>query len=175
MRKKENTEGKRAGTERATADLKTIEELLKDQQELGLTKTVYEPSEEAVIRLTAIPLLFGEPRGVATGIGSVAYDSWSDGPSIALRNITDGHIRRLRLQAGKIAVEIVGEMSKGRWEFVARAYRGATVVHDYVLNVGRKRLLSESGGFFKWTSKAVPRKVVLISLRERLMFERLSW
>ena len=152
-----------------------IEELLKDQSGLGSEQTVFEPSNESVTRLSVIPLLFDEPFGLPVGSGRVAYDSWSQGPRVALRDITDGHIRRVQLEAGKISVEIVAEMNKGKWEFVARVYRNKTVVHDFVMSVGRKKLLSESGGFYRWSSKSVPRNISLTSPAQHLTFERLSW
>ena len=153
-------------------NLHSVEALLK---QLGLTESVFEPSEDSVARLNAIPLLYDEPRDLATTAGAVTFDSWSQGSPVALRDAVDGYIRRVRLQAGKTSVEIVAEMNKGRWEFVARVYRGKSVVHDFVLNVGRKKLLSESGGFYRWSSKTVPHKISLTSLAERLTFESLSW
>ena len=156
-------------------DLGSIEELLKDHSELGLSQTVFEPSGDALARLSVIPLLFDEPRNPDAGSGSIVYDSWAQGPPVALRDVTDGFVRRVQLKAGNISLEIVAEMNKGRWEFVARVYRGRSVVHDFVMSVGRKKILSESGGYYRWSSKTVPHKIGLTSLEKRLTFERLSW
>ncbi len=175
MKKKKFLEDREADSIEITADLNSIEELLKDQAMLGLTQEVFEPSDESVARLSAIPLLFDEPPAASTRAGEVVYDSWSHGPAVALRDITDGHIRRIQLQAGRISVEIVAEKSKGKWEFVARVYRGKKVVHDFVISVGRKKLLSESGGFFRWSSKAVPRRIGLVSTGESLTFKEIAW
>ena len=175
MKKKKFAKGSKTEDKEIVNDFHSIEELLKDQSELGLTQTVFEPSDEAMARLSVIPLLFDEPQNLATKAGTVTYDSWSHGPPVALRDITDGYIRRIQLQAGKTSLEIVAEMSKGRWEFVARVYRGSSVMHDFVMSIGRKKLLSESGGFYRWSSKTVPHKIGLTSLGKRLTFERLSW
>ena len=175
MTKKKSTKRKEVRVDEATIDLRAIEELLQDQHGLGLSQAVFEPSEDAVTRLSAIPLLFSEPSVATTRTGAMVYDSWSRGPLVALRDVTDGYIRRIQLRAGNISLEIVAEMNRGRWEFVARVYRRRSVVHDFVINIGRKKLLSESGGFYRWSSKTVPRKIGLISLGQRLTFERLSW
>jgi len=152
-----------------------IEALLAHKLGPGPSPTIYEPTEEAMARLGVIPLLFEKPHDYSGEFGSIAYDSWTEGPAVALRDIADGHVRRLRLRAGKVSLEIVAERTAGRWEFVARAFRGTTVVHDIVLQVGRKKLLSESGGFFRWTSKSVPRRIGLASLRRTYTFERVPW
>lgn len=165
----------KARTKKTVDDLSSIEELLKHQRELGAPEAVFEPPTEAVARLGVIPLLFDEPLNLATGFGAVVYDSWADGPAVAMRDISDGHIRRLKLKSGKVSCEIVAERTKGQWEFVARVYRGTSVMHDFVMSIGKKKLLSESGGFFRWSSKGVPRKISLTSPKERFTFERLSW
>ncbi len=175
MEKKKSAKTRKEGLEEAVNTLHSIEELLKHQSELGLTQAVFEPSKEAIARLQVIPLLFDEPHHPAPRTGTVIYDSWSHGPTVGLRDVTDGHIRRLKLRAGKVSVEIVAEMSKGKWEFVARVYRSRTVLHDFVLKIGRKKLLPESGGFFRWSSKTVPHSIGLTSLGESLTFNKLSW
>ena len=132
------------------------------------------PTADALDRLGAIPLLSQTADVVPESSGLVAFDSWA-GMAPARRDITPGHIRRVQLKAGKITLEIVAERQKGEWEFVARAYQGRTVKHDYVIKVGRKRFLAQSGGFFHWTSKSVPRIVELLSHKRKLVFEELAW
>ena len=175
MKKRKPNIPDRAGKKESVGDLGSIEELLKDHSEWEPSRAVYEPSEDAMARLSVIPLLFDEPRNPTVNTGSLVYASWAQGPPVALRDVTDGFVRRIQLKAGKVSLEIVAEMSKGRWEFVARVYRGRSVVHDFVMNVGRKKILSESGGYYRWSSKTVPHKIGLTSIGKRLTFERLSW
>lgn len=152
-----------------------IESLLEQRLESERAETIYEPSDEALARLSVIPLLFEEPATYTSRMGRIAFDSWAEGPAVSLRDVADGHIRRIRLRAGKVSLEIVAERSKGRWEFVARVYRGSSVMHNFVMSIGRKKLLSESGGFFRWTSKAVPHRIGLASFRQTYTFERVPW
>ena len=173
MRKKKRpTKPDKNATKSPIDDVQIIEELLDG---LGPTQTVFEPPAESLARLGAIPLLFDEPLNVATGFGTIVYDSWAEGPAVALRAIKDGHTRRIKLKSGKVSCEIVAERSKGQWEFVARVYRGKSVAHNFVITVGKKKLLSETGGYFRWSSKRVPRKLELTSNEERFKFEEISW
>lgn len=171
MRKKKPTKAVK-DPRKTIDDTKSIEELLSD---IAPTQKVFEPPTESLARLGAIPLLFDEPLNLATGFGTVVYDSWAEGPAVALRAIKDGHIRRIKVKSGKVSCEIVAERSRGQWEFVARVYRGKSVAHNFVMTVGKKKLLSESGGYFRWSSKRVPRKLGLTSNEERFKFEEISW
>lgn len=175
MGKKKSTKSVRTANQQTEDYLGPIESLLEHKLGPGHSPAVYEPSEEALARLSVIPLLFEELKGYSRVTGSLAYDSWAEGPTVALRDIPDGYVRRLRLRAGKVSLEIVAERGAGRWDFVARVFKAKAVVHDYVLQVGRKKLLSESGGFFRWTSKAVPHRIGLASLRQTYTFERVPW
>ncbi len=139
--------------------------------ELGVFEV---PSSDALDRLEAIPLLNQTADDVPGSSGSVMYDSW-EGSAPAMRDIIPGHLRRVQLKAGKVTLEIVAERQKDEWEFVARVYQGDNVRHDFVIKVGRKKLLAKSGGFFHWTSKSVPRMVELLSYNRNLTFEELTW
>jgi len=133
------------------------------------------PSRGAIQRYYNIPLLFDESREARRLTGHLVHDSWSDGPSAARRDVVDGHVRQIRLKAGPFQLEIVAERRESTWEFVARAYRGAEATNEFVLKVGGRRLLPRSGGFFLWTSTAVPRVLRLESFEAKIEFERLSW
>ena len=132
------------------------------------------PSSDALDRCGAIPLLNQTADDIPESSGSVMFDSWA-GSAPAMRDIVPGHLRRVQLKAGKVTLEIVAERQKDEWEFVARAYQGDSVRHDFVIKVGRKKLLAKSGGFFHWTSKSVPRVVELLSYKRNLTFEKLVW
>jgi len=126
-------------------------------------------------RCGSIPLLFDPPTDTRLVDGRVSYDSWSQGPSVPLRDRIDGHIRKLRLRAGDYQIEMVAEKRDQRWEFTARIYRRERVVHDFVLKVGGRSLMSQSGGFFVWNSLHVPRVLRAISHNRTLEFEDVSW
>jgi hypothetical protein len=133
------------------------------------------PNNDATKRYGAIPLLFGTPAVSEVIVGRVAYDSWQQGLAPALRDIMDGHLRRLTLKAGRISVELIAERTRDNWEFVARVYSSDRVRHGYVLRVGRRKLLPGSGGYFHWSSKLAPRNIELLSYEQNISFERLSW
>ena len=136
---------------------------------------LYQPAAEALKRFEAIPLLFA-PQGRGSALsGRVVFDSWSQGAAPALRDATDGHVRRLRLAAGQTTLEILAERRSDRWEFVARAYRGREAAHDFVLKVGSRRLLSRSGGYYHWSARSVPRSLALLSYRCPVVFGGLIW
>lgn len=138
---------------------------------IGMAK----PSEAAVDRYCNIPLLF-EKRSCATPVwGRTIYDSWAERPAMALRDTADGFIRRLKLKAGNLVLEIVAERRDNVWEFVARVYDRKEVTNSYVLKVGNRKLLPQTGGFFVWSSRIVPRILNLESFETRIDFEKLSW
>ena len=133
------------------------------------------PPDEAVDRYAAIPLLFESLPDQEPMIGRVAYDSQAHGHTVGLRDVTDGYVRRLRLTAGRIVMDLVAERRENQWEFVARVYSGSEVTHDFVLKIGGRKLLAGSGGFFHWSSRSVPRKLRLLSYDTTVLFEGMSW
>ena len=133
------------------------------------------PSSDALSRYEAIPLLFGSAANAKRQHGRVVFDSWAQGPAIALRDVTEGHVRRLRLKAGKLSLEILAEKHREQWEFVARVYRGQQVAHDCVLKVGGRSLPAAWGGYFHWSSKHVPAKVDVLSYDREFIFGKLVW
>jgi len=146
-----------------------------EQNEKSAVRSIEAPSEKALKRYALIPLCHRLTGGGETLYGKVAYDSWAHGAPVALRDTTDGFIRRLQLKAGKISLEIVAERRHNSWEFVARVYTGEKVLHDFVLKVGRDKLLPSSGGFYQWSSSKVPATVKLLSYEQDIVFDKLSW
>jgi hypothetical protein len=133
------------------------------------------PSTAAVERYCNIPLLFEGSLDARCVKGRIVFDSWADGPAVALRDTADGHIRRLKLKAGDLTLEIVAERRDNAWEFVARVYDGETMTNSFVLKVGGRKFLPQTGGFFVWSSIAVPRILRLESFDTTIEFEKLSW
>lgn len=134
-----------------------------------------QPSLDAVRRYEAIPLLFSAAVSAKRLTGRVVFDSWADGPAIALRDVTEGHVRRLRLKAGKLSLEILAEKHREHWEFVARVYRVRRVAHDCTVRVGGRGHLPSWGGYFHWSSKRVPTKVYVRTYDLECAFETLAW
>jgi hypothetical protein len=132
------------------------------------------PSHDALARIEAIPLLFTPDKIDTVTHGVVAHDSWARS-GMELRDVTDGHVRRLQFAAGEIQFELVAERRARQWEFIGRIYIGEAVSHDFVLVVGSRRLLSNTGGFFTWSSEKVTRRVRLVSQREVIAFEDIVW
>lgn len=133
------------------------------------------PSDAALERYCNIPLLFDETSDARTVKGRISFDSWADGPADALRDSADGHIRRLKLKAGNLTLEIVAERRDNMWEFVARVYDRKKVTNSHVLKVGGRRFLPQTGGFFVWSSTMAPKILRLESLDTVISFEKLSW
>ena len=82
------------------ANLPSIESLLEIQSGLLKAQTASELSKDALARFGSIPLLFERQTDPPGTVGVVAYDSWTQGPALALRDVTNGHVRRLRVPAG---------------------------------------------------------------------------
>ncbi|MDH4155978.1 MAG: hypothetical protein OEW00_01705 [candidate division Zixibacteria bacterium] len=136
---------------------------------------IEQPSCDAVSRFELIPLFCGSEKSVPSVHGTTAYDSWAGNSPVALRDATDGHVRRIQLKAKSLSLEIVAERRQNHWEFVARVYSGQKVKHDFVLKVGARKVLPFSGGFYHWTSRSVPYSIRLLSYKRRVIFDKLLW
>ena len=154
---------------------KVVRDLLPTPIKKAATTGHAKPSDAAVERYCSIPLLFEESSDARTVRGRTTYDSWADSPAVALRDSADGHIRRLKLKAGNVVLEIVAERRDSVWEFVARVYDRKKVNNSFVLKVGGHRFLPQTGGFFVWSSTMAPRILRLESFDAVISFEKLSW
>ena len=132
------------------------------------------PSEDAVERWINVSLLAPPPSLRTKSSGRVVCDSWRERPA-AVRDRPEGLVRRLRLAAPDLDLEIVGEQRRREWRFIARVYRGRTAAGDFVLRAGRQRVVPGGDGFLTWSSSRPPRTVVLISPDREIRFENVSW
>jgi len=158
---------------RGAAETRNSHRLLKELG--GNPNNWFEPSPDSAARWKSIPLLDEPPKRTRPRTGRVIYDSWKMGPATALRDVPDGQIRRLELQAGRFSLEIVAERARGHWEFVARIYRDKAVEHQFVMLIGQLRLLAGADGFYHWSSKAVLHTVQAVSYEDNLTFGGIEW
>ncbi len=133
------------------------------------------PSLAAILRWKTVPVLFLKERTGQFEKGLIKSDSWASAPALALRDVVDGHIRRLELRSKMVSLEIVAERTQHNWEYTARVYSRNGVENCYVLNAGGIRLLPLSNGFYHWSSNRVPRSIRLISYKNKVIFERVAW
>ena len=133
------------------------------------------PSDDAIKRYDLIPLYYGKEISISTVHGNIAYDSWSQGAAVSLRDVTEGHVRRIQFKAKNISLEIVAERRQDHWEYIARIYYNQKVTHDFILKVGTLKVLPFSGGFYHWTSRTVPGTIKLLSYKQNILFDKLSW
>jgi len=132
------------------------------------------PAQEALRRWSAVPLLYAQNPPAGLTKGRVVYDAWREG-GVALRDATAGHTRRLTLGSGPVSLDLVAWREEQGWRFVARVRTGEHVSHDFVLKTGKRRHLPQSGGFFQWQSRGVPRALELWSRDIRIVFESIAW
>ncbi len=173
---KENIKNnKNEALQQLVAQLDGPKEVTKKMASRKTVQPLKVPSCEALQRYALIPLYFRKEKEVTVIKGKIAYDSWSQGTPVALRDTTDGYIRRLHLKTRNLSLEIVAERRQNQWEFVARLYSGDKVIQNFVLQIGRFKILPLSGGFYQWTTKKVPATVRLLSYDKNIVFDRLSW
>jgi len=164
-----------ARNHRSTASVKTHHSLRLLREVGNSPQAWFEPSPASAARWKAIPLIEKVTERTRPRSGRVAFDSWDMAPAVALRNIADGHIRRLELKAGRVSLEIVAERTQDHWEFVGRIYANNEIQNSYVLKVGRFNLLPRTNGFYHWSSTSVPRNLRVVSYRNNLVFGGIQW
>jgi hypothetical protein len=133
------------------------------------------PDAGAMEGLAAIPLVYESASRRRLVKGAITFDSWSQRPVTQLRDAGVGLTRRVCLEANGVTLEIVAEREQAEWEFTARIYQKNRVSSEYVLRIGRQKLLPKSQGFYHWSSKRAPGKIRLLSSSVEVRFEGLSW
>jgi hypothetical protein len=83
--------------------------------------------------------------------------------------------RRLELHAEGVTLKLVAERQSDGWDFVARVYRDGKATTEFIVQVGRRKLVPLSRGFYNWSSTRPPNIIRLLSPALRVDFERLSW
>lgn len=176
MPKKRNSNSRTAKAKAATRKIDLTRRTPGSGRSASLqgTHELQTPSAQARSRWHAIPLLFEDSGSSRQMSGHIGFDSWA-GTAVGLRDIDDGHVRHLQFEAGTIKVELVAERKTIGWEFVARIYARGAVAHEFVIEAGRKRILPQADGFYVWNSKALLRKLRLLSVDRQIVFGGISW
>lgn len=134
------------------------------------------PSDQtAVAQLVSIAKRQKSTTGLRMALGRLTADSWNNIPALQLRNVASGVERRLRFQAGRIALEIVAERNREGWEFTARAYNRNRVTTAFVIKAGHRKFIADSSGFYYWSSERPPSTIQLLSDTQTVDFKDISW
>lgn len=107
--------------------------------------------------------------------GKLIHDSWANIPPVQLRGSAYRSERRVRFEFNNVVLELVIERTAGMFELVARAYENGAPSTEYLLQVGRRKLIPENHGCFYWMSDTPPRKLTLWSPETRIELGSLAW
>ena len=156
------------------ADCRDFYELLSTYASTGGAPLIGSTSE-AVARYSSISA-GRKTRAVPILLrGRLISDSWSQVPSVQLRDVGVGMERRLKLEANGIVLDIAAERQRDGWEFVARIYDNNEVTSEFALKVGRQKYMAGSDGFYHWSSRRPPGVFRLLSKALKVEFEKVSW
>ena len=133
------------------------------------------PSPQSVARARAVPKLVESRRPSRTITGRLTFDSWADVPAVQLRSTVGVLERRIRLEAGTYTLELVADRTQKEWEFVARIYEKQKVTSEFILQVGRRKLVPQSQRCYYWSAKNPPRTLQLLSSDLKIDFGKLTW
>jgi hypothetical protein len=140
-------------------------------------RTIAEAGRSSQVpRQTAmLPLLVGNwtPRKIE--LGSVDYDSWRNDQAAAVRDAAKGAERRLCLSSGKISLELVVEQRPEGFSFTARCYRDDRPSNEFILKIGRIKLLPDMYECYFWNSGKLPKKLQLWSSSTLIDFTQVLW
>ncbi len=133
------------------------------------------PPETAVSRWAAIARIENSRRPAQSMPGLLAFDSWTQRPSLQIRDGSHALERRVRFQAGKYTIEMVGDRRSEGWDFSARVYVGRKVTSEFVLKVGQQRLVAGAQDCYFWSSRRPPRRIRLLSPDLEIDCGEITW
>ncbi len=133
------------------------------------------PSPQSIARAQAVPKLVESRRPSRAITGRMTFDSWADVSAVQLRSTVGVLERRVRLEAGKYTLELVADRTLEEWEFVARIYNKEKVTSEFILQVGRRKLVPQSQRCYYWSAKNPPRTLRLLSSDLKIDFGKLTW
>jgi hypothetical protein len=135
----------------------------------------FEPPTELLRRQKAIPQLIASRHPAESLPARLVSDSWGDHPAVAVREAPFGVERRLRFRAVSYVVELVADRRLEGWDFVARVYDGEILTRQFILKVGRRKLVPGRGDCYFWSSKRPPQRLQLLSGELRIDLEKVKW
>jgi hypothetical protein len=107
--------------------------------------------------------------------GEVVFDSWQGLAPSEYRDRSENTVRRMKLSAGAICLELVAERQSGQWSFVAKLYDSKKATSDFTILIGRRKFGAESLGYYQWSSTRPPSKLKLQSDVATIEFKGLTW
>lgn len=106
--------------------------------------------------------------------GALSFDSWAQQPA-AVRAVEVAEERRLTFSAGDYTLELVVEKQQQCWECTARLYCNEKPQSHFILEVGRRRLHTESRRCYFWRMNTPPRSIAISSGEIRIDLGEIAW
>lgn len=119
----------------------------------------------------AVPSKFA--RQVKRLVGSLVFDSWSLPQPVGVRSGGKLADRRLQFAAQGLLLDLRAEHHRTEWSFVAQVtgHKEETLQ----LQADRKLLQADADGFFEWSDRKPPRRLVLKLDGMTVGFPELMW
>lgn len=133
------------------------------------------PVPEAIRRFHSIRLLASKQSYTDIKSGIILFDSWAGAPRHQIRDSEPGLIRSLCLKADEVTFDFVCERIQKGWAFTGRVFEFGDAVMHWILQVGNKKILPKSLGYYHWTSNRSPRTIRLLSSETRIDFAKVDW
>lgn len=152
-------------------------DIFKAMQDFGIPRdfSIEYPQPEAVRRFHSIRLLDSKQSYTDIKPGIILFDSWAGVPQHQIRDSEPGLIRSLCLKADEVTFDFVCERIQKGWAFTGRVFEFGDAVMHWILQVGNKKILPKSLGYYHWTSNRSPRTIRLLSAKTRIDFEKVVW
>lgn len=133
------------------------------------------------IHLTdAPPVLISKAQAIATEERTAGerlrdwiFDSWKMPVPAGVRGATAHRERRLVFKDFDMTFDLRAEYREGLWSFIAQITAASD--SEFEILAGRKRVRSDDGGFYQWTSKRPPEKLALRSAEQTIQLPGLMW
>jgi hypothetical protein len=155
-------------------ECRTAVRLLRSIESVNLVESEYGQAEAMVQRLTSVPALAtGPTRRPVTA--TFVSDSWQTPMAASVRGAGRGVERRLRYRVKDILIDLVVDRLGGKSECFLRVSRRGRPLPQFVLSLGKNKILPSDVGFFAWTGVRPPRELLVWSPEISVRLGSIQW
>jgi hypothetical protein len=167
---------------KATPESGHVAECAECREWIGMLKSFYMGDREAlpdapkswIDKAVALAKNQHSLKDRILSIAQKIFDSWAMPIPAGVRGESLFDTRRIRFQAPEgMVLDLQAEFRNHQWEFIARIIGGREP--GIILKVGKATINTDDAGFFQWSGKRPPRKIVILSEKSLIELPEIKW